>query len=236
MEASKILIVDDDSATRNLIQRFLMTKSYQVESAPDGKTALSLFEQFSPHLVILDINLPDISGYTLCQDMQKQTGVFVLMLTSRNDEADMIQGLNQGADDYITKPFSLAVLESKVGAILKRQRSVVPAEQQSLVFGGLTIDPVRHEVKLYDQIIPFTALEFNLLHCLAKSPGKVFKRAELIQEVWDYDYVGDQRVVDVHIGQIRSKLEIDTSQPAFVQTVRGVGYKFEPPPPSPLST
>jgi two-component system, OmpR family, response regulator len=224
MEAPKILIVDDDSSTRNLIQRFLMTKSYQIESAADGKTAMTLFEQFSPHLVILD---------TLCQDMQKQTGVFVLMLTSRNDEADMVQGLNQGADDYITKPFSLAVLEGKVAAILKRQRTVVPAEQQSLVFGTLVIDPVRHEVKLNDDVIAFTALEFNLLHCLAKHPGKVWKRAELIQEVWDYDYVGDQRVVDVHIGQIRAKLESDTSQPAYVQTVRGVGYKFEPPPPTP---
>jgi two-component system, OmpR family, response regulator len=132
MAAAKILIVDDDSATRNLIQRFLMTKNYQVKSAPDGKTALSLFEQFSPQLVILDSNLPDISGSTLCQDMQKQTGVFVLMLINHHNEADMIQGLNQGADDYITKPFSLGVLASKVRAILKS--SVVPTEQQSLRF------------------------------------------------------------------------------------------------------
>lgn len=229
MSPAKILVVDDDPAIRTLIHRFL-SKSYQMESAEDGKSAMATFEQFNPDLVILDVNLPDANGYNLCQEMQSRTGVFVLMLTSRTDEADKIKGFTQGADDYITKPFSLGELGVRVGAILKRQRIVTTAEQQCLVFDKLVIDPVRREVKINDDLIPLTALEFDLLHFLASHPGRVWRRAELIQEVWDYDYVGDQRVVDVHIGQIRKKIEIDTSQPALIQTVRGVGYKFEAPP------
>jgi two-component system OmpR family response regulator len=229
MALAKILVVDDDPAIRNLIQRFLSSKNYQVESAEDGKTALTAFEQFNPDLVILDVNLPDVLGYTLCQDMQNRTKVFVLMLTSRADEADKIRGFAQGADDYLTKPFSLGELEVRVAAILKRQRVVTAAEKQRLTFEKLVIDPERREVTLNNQLIPLTALEFDLLRFLASHPGRVWRRAELIQEVWDYDYVGDQRVVDVHIGQIRKKIEIDATQPILIQTVRGVGYKFEAP-------
>lgn len=232
MAPAKILVVDDDPAVRNLIQRFLSKQNYQVESAEDGKTALALFEQFNPDLVILDVNLPDAIGYNLCQEMQSRTGVFVLMLTSRADEADKIRGFAKGADDYLTKPFGLGELEVRVAAILKRQRIVTTAEQQRLVFEKLMIDPVRREVTLNNQPVPLTALEFDLLHFLASHPGRVWRRAELIQEVWDYDYVGDQRVVDVHIGQIRKKIEADSSQPALIQTVRGVGYKFECPTPT----
>ena len=229
MAPAKILVVDDDPAVRNLIQRFLTQQNYQMTAAEDGKTALIQFEQFNPDLVILDVNLPDANGYNLCQEMQSRTGVFVLMLTSRTDEADKVRGFSQGADDYITKPFSLVELGVRVGAILKRQRIVTTAEQQSLIFDQLAIDPVRREVKLNEEMVPLTALEFDLLHFLASHPGRVWRRSELIQEVWDYEYVGDQRVVDVHIGQIRKKIEIDTSQPALIQTVRGVGYKFESP-------
>jgi DNA-binding response OmpR family regulator len=229
MAPAKILVVDDDPAIRNLVHRFLTKQNYQMESAEDGKSAMQVFEQFNPDLVILDVNLPDANGYVLCQEMQSRTNVFVLMLTSRTDEADKMRGFAQGADDYITKPFSLVELGGRVGAILKRQRIVTTAEQQCLVFDKLMIDPVRREVKLNEDIVPLTALEFDLLHFLASHPGRVWRRAELIQEVWDYEYVGDQRVVDVHIGQIRKKIEIDTSQPALIQTVRGVGYKFESP-------
>jgi two-component system OmpR family response regulator len=229
MAPAKILVVDDDPSIRNLIHRFLSKQNYQMESAEDGKTALAIFEQFNPDLVILDVNLPDSTGYTLCQEMQSRTGVFVLMLTSRTDEVDRITGFKKGADDYLTKPFSLGELEVRVGAILKRQRPVTTAEQQCLTFNGLAIDPVRREVTLNNDIVPLTALEFDLLHFLASHPGRVWRRAELIQKVWDYEYVGDQRVVDVHIGQIRKKIEIDTTQPALIQTVRGVGYKFEAP-------
>lgn len=234
MASAKILVVDDDPAVRNLVFRFLSKQDYEVESAEDGKNALAAFEQFNPDLVVLDVNLPDANGYDLCKEMQTRTGVFILMLTSRSDEADKIRGFSQGADDYLTKPFSLGELEVRVGAILKRQRPVTTAEQQRLTFNSLEIDPVRREVTLEQQAVPLTALEFDLLHFLASHPGRVWRRAELIQKVWDYEYVGDQRVVDVHIGQIRKKIEQDTTQPAMIQTVRGVGYKFEPPAGAPV--
>jgi len=229
MAAAKILVVDDDSAVRNLIQRFLLQQNYQVESAEDGKIALAAFEQFNPDLVILDVNLPDVVGFNLCQEMQNRSGVFVLLLTSRTDEADKIRGFSKGADDYLTKPFGLGELEVRVGAILRRQRVVANTEQQRLVFEKLIIDSVRREVIVNNETIPLTALEFELLHFLASHPGRVWRRTELIQQVWDYEYVGDQRVVDVHIGQIRKKIEIDPTQSTLIQTIRGVGYKFECP-------
>ncbi|MEG4168098.1 MULTISPECIES: response regulator transcription factor [unclassified Microcoleus] len=228
MAPVKILVVDDDPAIRNLIHRFLSQQGYQVESGQDGETGLELFEQLNPDLVVLDVNLPDTTGYKLCQEMQRRTGVFVLMLTARTDEADKMKGFAEGADDYITKPFSLVEIGARVAAILKRKRIVTPAEQQSLTFGELLIDPVRREVILGSQIVALTALEFDLLYCLASKPGRVWRRSELLHEVWDYEYVGADRVVDVHIGQIRRKIELDPNQMPMIQTVRGVGYKFEP--------
>ncbi|ALB40654.1 MULTISPECIES: response regulator transcription factor [Nostocales] len=227
MALAKILVVDDDPAVRNLIQRFLLKQNYQVESAEDGKTGMSMFEQFNPDLVILDVNLPDVIGFNLCQEMQSRSGVFVLLLTSRTDEGDKIRGFAKGADDYLTKPFGLGELEVRVGAILRRQRVVTNAEQQRLIFDKLTIDSMRREVMINSEPIPLTALEFDLLYFLASHPARVWRRSELIQEVWDYEYVGDQRVVDVHIGQIRKKIEIDPTQSTLIHTIRGVGYKFE---------
>ncbi|MBE9162233.1 MULTISPECIES: response regulator transcription factor [Microcoleaceae] len=228
MAPVKILVVDDDPAIRNLIYRFLSQQGYQVESGEDGQTGMELFEQLNPDLVVLDVNLPDTTGYKLCQEMQRRTGVFVLMLTSRNDEADKMKGFAEGADDYITKPFSLVEIGARVEAILRRKRTVTATEQQSLTFGELLIDPVRREVILNNQIVALTALEFDLLYCLASKPGRVWRRAELLQEVWHYEYVGAERVVDVHIGQIRRKIEPDTNRISMIQTVRRVGYKFEP--------
>jgi DNA-binding response OmpR family regulator len=225
--SAKILVVDDDPAIRNLIFRFLSQKSYQLESAEDGQSALKIFEQFNPDMVILDVNLPDALGYNLCEEMQKRTDVFILMLTSRADAADKKEGFLKGADDYLTKPFDLQELEYRVKAILKRQRTVKTSEKQPLIYNNMTIDPVRREVSINNNQIVLTALEFDLLHFLASRPGRVWRRDELIQNVWDYEYVGDQRVVDVHIGQIRKKIELDSSEPCYIQTVRGVGYKFE---------
>ncbi|XHX80448.1 MAG: response regulator [Stenomitos frigidus ULC029] len=224
----KILVVEDDQAIRTLIQRFLGSKqSYQVESVGDGKSAIASFKAFDPDLVILDINLPDINGYQLCLDMQAATNVCVMMLTSSTDQADKLKLLAGGADDYMTKPFDLEELAVRVEVVLRRMRERSSLQEKPLLFGNLTIDPLRREVKLHNEFVRLTALEFNLLHFLASHPGRVWTRIELIREVWGHEFVGDPRVVDVHIGQIRSHLEVDTSQPTLIHTVRGVGYKFE---------
>jgi two-component system, OmpR family, alkaline phosphatase synthesis response regulator PhoP len=224
----KIMIVDDDFGVRNLVYRFLSRK-YQIESAADGKTALSLFEQFNPALVILDWNLPDANGYSLCQEMQSRTNVLVMILTSRTDEADKIRILAAGADDFMTKPFSLAEVEVRVEALLRRIRYINPSPTQRLIFKQLAINPEGREVTLNDKPLTLTALEFNILHFLASHPGQAWSRPQLIQKIWGCDYVGDGRVVDVHIGQLRKKMEVDASVPEFIKTVRGYGYKFEPP-------
>ena len=223
----KILLVDDDFSVRNLIYRFLSRK-YQIESASDGKTALALFDQFNPALVILDWNLPDANGYQLCQEMQNRTNVLVMILTSRTDEADKIKILAAGADDFMTKPFSLAEIEVRVEALLRRIRYISPASSQHLVYKQLIINPEGREVTLNDKPLALTALEFNILHFLASHPGQAWSRAQLIQKIWGCDYVGDGRVVDVHIGQLRKKMEIDGDVPEFIKTVRGYGYKFDP--------
>lgn len=223
---AKILVVEDDFAIRNLISRFLGQKNYQVEVAADGKTALELFHLFNPDLVILDVNLPDTLGYHLCEQMRQETDVFILMLTSRLDVQDKRQGFLKGADDYLTKPFDIEELEWRIGAILKRRRTINSPENQSLKYKHLSIDPVGREVFLSGQTVSFTSLEFDILYCLASHPNRVWSRADLIHEVWGYDYIGDNRVVDVHVGQIRKKIETDTANPDFIQTVRGIGYKF----------
>jgi DNA-binding response OmpR family regulator len=224
----KVLIVDDDFSVRNLIYRYLNRK-YEIESAADGKSAMNLFEQFNPSLVILDWNLPDINGFQLCQEMQTRTNVLVMILTSRNDEADKIKALASGADDFMTKPFSLAEVEVRVEALLRRIRYIQPSQSQRLVYKQLAINPEGREVTLNDKPLALTALEFNILHFLASHPGQAWSRAQLIQKIWGCDYVGDGRVVDVHIGQLRKKMEADSSMPEFIKTVRGFGYKFEVP-------
>jgi two-component system, OmpR family, alkaline phosphatase synthesis response regulator PhoP len=224
----KILIVDDDHGVRNLIYRFLSRK-YHIESAADGKTALALFEKLNPDLVILDWNLPDTTGYQLCQEMQRRTNVLVMILSSRTDEADKIKILSAGADDFMSKPFSLAEVEVRVQALLRRIRTINPSPTQRLVFHNLAINPDSREVTLNDQPLPLTALEFNILHFLASHPGQAWSRTQLIQKIWGCEYVGDGRVVDVHIGQLRKKMEVDTNVPEYIKTVRGYGYKFEPP-------
>ncbi|MGL5081854.1 MAG: response regulator transcription factor [Microcoleaceae cyanobacterium] len=227
MASAKILVVDDDPAIRNLIVRYLTQQDYEVESAKDGQTALDLFDKFNPDLVVLDVNLPDTTGFTLCQEMQSRTHVFILMLTSLTGEADKITGFEKGADDYITKPFGLAELGARVKAILKRQRSVTDNEPRSLEYGDITIDPSCREVHVRNQLVSLSALEFDLLYCLASRPGRAWRRSELLQAVWDYDYEGEQRVVDVHIGQIRKKIEPSVDKPTLIKTIRGVGYMFD---------
>jgi two-component system OmpR family response regulator len=230
MTSKKILVVDDDSAIRNLVHRFLGKRNYQMESVGDGETALKVFEQFNPDLVILDVMLPDIIGYDVCQRMKEiRKSVLVMLLTSLTDVEDQVTGL-EWADAYVTKPFHLPLLEKQVQALLRLlQPPVTTFERRCLVFGNLSIDPVGREVTLDNQLVTLTALEFDLLHCLAQHPKRVWSREELITKVWGHKFVGEGRVVDVHIGQIRRKIEPNSSKPTFIQTNRGVGYKFEPP-------
>lgn len=227
LNLSKILVVDDDIHICNLVSRFLAKKNYQVQIANDGKTGLEIFQNFLPDLVILDINLPDTLGYNLCEEMQKINNVFILMLTSRIDFEDKKTGFSKGADDYLTKPFDVEELGFRINAILRRQRVVKSLPENLLRINNLIIDPEGREVKIDGENIDFTSLEFDLLYFLASNPGKVWRREELIKRLWKNDGTNENRVVDVHIGQIRQKIEPNPREPSFIITVRRVGYKFE---------
>ncbi|WRH65367.1 MAG: response regulator transcription factor [Planktothrix sp. GU0601_MAG3] len=226
MNIAKILVVDDDPAIRNLVSRYLRQQDYQIEVAADGKTALKVFEKFNPDLVILDLNLPDTTGLALCREMQNQTHVLILMLTS---EQDPKLGLKEGADDFVTKPFDLEELSLRIKAVLKRRMSIPNLEHRNLTHRDLTIDSNRREVYLKGELVILSSLEFDLLYCLASKPGRAWKRTELLQKVWGFqDDSGEGgRVIDVHIGQIRKKIEPDPKNPSFIQTVRSVGYRFD---------
>ncbi|MBI1256431.1 MAG: response regulator [Chloroflexi bacterium] len=221
-----ILVVDDETAILGIVEAYLKADGNTVYLAEDGLQGLSLFRRYKPDLVILDIMMPGMDGLEVLQHIRRESGAYVLMLTSKAEEADRVIGLTVGADDYLTKPFSPRELVARVKAILRRGRSTTSDETQVLAFKHLRIDCQRREVYRDDQLVEFTALEFNLLRTLAVYPGMVFSREQLLEKVWGYDFYGEDRVVDVHIGHIRQKLETDPGNPQFVLTVRGVGYKF----------
>ncbi|MCU0543000.1 MAG: response regulator transcription factor [Oscillatoriaceae cyanobacterium Prado104] len=228
-ENAKILIVEDDAPIRTLIYRYLSQK-YEVQFAGDGKTALEIFEEFNPVLVILDWNLPDTTGLKLCQEMQKRTNVLVAILSSRTAEADRLQILKAGADDYLCKPFSLEELKVRVEVLLRRSRTVTP---RTLKCGQLEIDLVSKEVRLQQQTLTLTGLEYKILSFLATHSGEAWSRKQLIEKIWGWQSNGDsdERLVDVHIGQIRKKMDRvvdETVSKRFIQTVRGYGYTFAP--------
>lgn len=227
LAATKILVVDDDIHIANLITRFLKQKQYEVQSAIDGKAAKEIFSVFHPDLVILDINLPDTLGYNLCKEMQKNNDVFILMLTSRTDLEDKKKGFSIGADDYLTKPFDLEELEFRIQAILRRRRIIKTTGGEVIDLGDLLINPETREVKIGGKLVNFTSLEFDLLYFLASNPNRVWSREELVTNVWQNEPIGDNRVVDVHIGQIRRKIESHSHSSRYISTVRRIGYKFE---------
>nr|WP_245602655.1 response regulator transcription factor [Gloeothece verrucosa] len=225
------MVVDDDAAVRNLISRFFSYNNYETETAADAKTARGLFQKFQPDLVILDVNLPDESGFKLCQEIRK-TGVIVLMLTCMTDTNYVLEGFEKGADDYLTKPFDLEILKAKVGALFKRRSLTQPYAdtlQNRLIFNELMIDVEKCEVTLNNNPVALTTLEYDLLYFLATHPNRVWDRAELITSVWSDDNEQEkaERKVDVHIGQIRKKIgDLDGK---LIKTVRGKGYMFESP-------
>jgi two-component system alkaline phosphatase synthesis response regulator PhoP len=228
LEKTTILVVDDEHPIVDLVTNYLVKEGYDVHRAYDGPTALTLARTLYPDLVVLDVMLPGLDGIEVCRMLHQETGIYVLMLTARTEEVDTLIGLSVGADDYMTKPFSPRELVARVKAILRRSRKIAddPATRQSLQFDSLLIDPEKHEVWRHDRLVPLTPREFALFYTLACHPGRVFTREELLQRVWGYDFDGIDRVVDVHIGTLRRKLDNKSSHTPYIQTVRGVGYKF----------
>jgi len=223
MTFPKILVVDDDPLICNLVTHYLSNQNYETQSAFDGKSALAIFYQFKPNLVILDVNLPDTLGYNLCEQMRYNNNVFIIMLTSRSELNDKKQGFLKGADDYLTKPFDLEELGLRVNAVLKRQ-GFSPPQKLTLVFDNLIINPITRQIKFNNGVLELTTLEFDLLYCLASIPGKVWSREELKNELWKNSTKKESRAVDMHIAQIRKQI----AKCSFgIITVRGIGYKFE---------
>lgn len=223
-----ILIVDDEAKIRTLVTAYLEGEGFTVYSADDGQGALLMFRRYRPALIVLDIMLPEIDGLDVLRHIRRESEAYVLLLTAKSDEVDRVIGLSIGADDYLTKPFSPRELVARVKAILRRGRDP-NAVHNLLSFDSLHIDEARREVQVEGEKIDLTAIEFNLLYTLATHAGRVLTRQQLIEKVWGYDFYGDTRVVDVHIGRLRGKLEADPAEPRFVQTVRGVGYKLQKP-------
>jgi two-component system alkaline phosphatase synthesis response regulator PhoP len=222
-----ILVVDDEDSILKVVEAYLKEDGNTVHLARNGMSGLAAFRRHNPDLVILDVMLPEMDGMEVLQHIRRESNVYVLMLTAKSEEFDRVMGLTVGADDYLTKPFSPRELAARVKAILRRGRNTTTQdERQILTFKHLKIDTVRHEVERDGEQIELTLLEFNLLATLAAYAGMVLSREQLLERVWGYDFYGEERVVDVHIGHIRQKLEIDPADPQFIVTVRGVGYKF----------
>lgn len=227
--AEKILVVDDEAAILELISYTLRKEGYQVVAAADGTTAFSLFQSERPDLVVLDVMLPGLDGLEVCRLIRRVSKTPILMLTAKKAEVDRVVGLEIGADDYVTKPFSPRELSARVKSLLRRQNwakeSADPAPDV-IRFRELEIDEQTREVRVGGQPVELTFTQFELLLTLARSPGRVFSREELLERVWGHNFFGEMRTVDVHIRHLREKLEPDPAEPAYIKTVRGVGYRF----------
>ena len=222
-----ILIVDDEENILNLVTAYLKAEGYTVYTANDGPGGLASFRRYQPDLIVLDVMLPGMDGLEVLQHIRRESGVYVLLLTAKSEETDRVIGLTVGADDYLTKPFSPRELVARIKVILRRSRGETSSSDPTLTFPHIHIDENRHKVWRDAEEIELTALEFKLLKTLATYAGMVLSREQLLERVWGYDFYGDERVVDVHIGHVRQKLEHDAADPQYVLTVRGVGYKFE---------
>jgi two-component system alkaline phosphatase synthesis response regulator PhoP len=220
----KTLVVDDEQSILDLVTAYLRREGYEVKTAVDGPSGLKAARAFKPDLIILDVMLPGMDGIELLAQLRRESDVYVIMLTAKSDETDKIVGLSVGADDYLTKPFSPRELVARAKAALRRLRSGAGAEDMTtLAFRRIRLDSGRRQVWLDDEPVELTATEFDLLKTLAEHRGRVLSREQLLQQVWGYDFYGEERVVDVHIGHIRQKL----GNSGFIVTVRGVGYRFE---------
>jgi DNA-binding response OmpR family regulator len=225
--STRILLVDDEQSLQTLLSYPLRKDGYHVTSALDGREALERFAEARFDLVVLDLMLPKLDGVEVCRQLRRHSQVPIIMLTAKGSETDKVAGLEVGADDYITKPFSMREFRSRVKAALRRSRMAVdPPEEEPIEHAALKIDPARRSVTLHGEEVSATYVEFEILTALARSPGKVLSRETLLEHVWgDSDY-RDPRTVDVHIRHLREKIEADPKQPEYLFTVRGVGYRF----------
>lgn len=228
---SRILVVDDEASVCDVIKRYLEREGYQVHVAGDGKSALIAAAAFTPDLVVLDLMLPQLDGLEVCRRLRSQSMVPIIMLTARDEETDKLAGFTTGADDYLTKPFSPAELVLRIKAVLRRVAAAsgpTVAGGLALHFGPLMIAPAFRRVELAGRVIDLTTKEFDMLYFLARHPLQVFTRAQLLTQIWGYDFYGDASTVTVHIRRLREKLEPDPAHPGYIKTVWGTGYKFEP--------
>ncbi len=227
---SPILIVEDDPNTSSLVATYLQREGFSILTAYDGEEALRLARRQNPGFVILDVMLPKVDGWEICRRLRKTSDVPILMLTAREEEIDRVMGLSLGADDYVVKPFSPRELVERVKAILRRvqSRSRQP-EPRTLVHGPLALDPVKYKVTLEGKPINLTTSEYKLLFTLMASPGRVFSRNELLDRFYEHGETVVDRVIDVHIGKLRQKIEDDPASPRLILTVRGFGYRFAEP-------
>jgi len=234
MVGSKVLVVEDDRTLLEVLQYNLTKEGYDVLTASDGAEGLETARSSKPDLVILDVMLPKIDGYEICRILRREMTVPILMLTAKIEETDRVVGLEVGADDYVTKPFSMRELMARVRAMLRRTEmmkreatSGADASPSCFKIDDFEIDTSRHKVSRGGVAVELSRMEFALLDFLARNKGQVFSRDHLLQKVWGYDYAGDTRTVDVHVSWLRRKIEADPARPRHLLTVRGVGYKFE---------
>ena len=225
MSAPTILLVDDDARLREIVGMALEGEGYGVRTVGSAEEAVDVLERTDPDLLILDVMLPGRDGFELCREIRRQSGVPILMLTAKTDTVDVVVGLESGADDYLTKPFVTKELVARIRALLRRSRSA-EATPRRIAVGDLEIVPEAASVSKRGEVVHLTKTEFKLLLALASRPNQVFTRELLLQQVWEYDYFGDSRLVDVHVRRLRAKIEDDARNPVIVQTVRGIGYKM----------
>jgi two-component system alkaline phosphatase synthesis response regulator PhoP len=221
-----ILVVDDEPAIIKSVKAYLQAEGFSVHTASDGASALKAARAFQPDLIVLDIMLPQIDGLEVLRQLRQASDVYVLLLTAKSEDTDKVVGLGLGADDYLTKPFSPRELVARIKAILRRGRDD-SARDAPLIFRHIRIEPATRRVWKSDDLIELTPIEYELLHALARHRGRMLTREQLIEQVWGHDFYGDTRVVDVHIGRIRKKIEEDPANPTLVVTVRGAGYHWE---------
>ena len=218
----RVVVVDDEAPIRELVRSYLVRDGMEVFTAEDGPSAVSAVGRLDPDVVVLDLMLPGLDGVEVCRQLRTFTDAYVVMLTARDEEVDRIVGLSIGADDYMVKPFSPRELVARVRALLRRPRSARSTAPAS----GLAVDSATRHVSVDGRGIRLTNIEFALLEALARDPGVVFARAQLLETVWGSDFVGDDHVLDVHVGNLRRKLGDDSATPRFVETVRGIGFRL----------